>query len=369
MDLNTEDGICFFVGCVLVRPIYYQGRWVSLPLLNYNNVIPMQLQNRPPSPYKRSCRARNEFCLSLKETLIPKTLDEEVLWELCKLHSIPLRWVMRCEDWKLYKKRGEAPRRRKDDEKKNKPLQLNHYKKILVELKKIDAQSALVCEILWIGNRGRDVVEFNGYISYLTLEEVLHLQIEQIPLEGSDDAGWLTFIDHSPRAEVRAKQLPKRLWNALCKHVRSRWGFAFSTIHGSAISCQQINDHIQLAAKQSGLRNDISSLSFRSYAFKEIDRCTVNINEIPIGKDPLDPLDPDEWIGLISKFPKIVKGRGRKSVYDLRDICNAILFLLKNRCSFSLLPETFPPRDAVMYRYKCWKRSGVLDEICRYRSR
>jgi putative transposase len=53
--------------------------------------------------------------------------------------------------------------------------------------------------------------------------------------------------------------------------------------------------------------------------------------------------------------------RNRK--YDLREIVNAILYLVKTGCQWRMLPGDFPKWTIVYYYFSVWKKNGVLEEI------
>lgn len=62
----------------------------------------------------------------------------------------------------------------------------------------------------------------------------------------------------------------------------------------------------------------------------------------------------------------------RKRVYELRDIWNAIQYLVKTGCQWRMLPKDFAPWPVVYYYYRRWKYSGIIEAILdemTYRSR
>jgi putative transposase len=62
---------------------------------------------------------------------------------------------------------------------------------------------------------------------------------------------------------------------------------------------------------------------------------------------------------IISKF--LDTKRNRK--YDLREITNAILYLVKTGCQWRMLPGDFPQWQLVYYYFSVWKNNGVLEQI------
>jgi hypothetical protein len=371
--MNEQEFFTPYVGCVPIRPVYYRGDWMALPLLNLYNqqIAPFFPEGVSRSPFKRSCRERNNLCTSLTVTLVPASLDGQELYELCKCHSIPIRWVLSVQPEELSKEDGESRRRRHINKRSKKPLNYEEYRKIYLKLREINFQSALICEILWCANRGTSVVAWNDYVDYITLEEVLQMQIEELPSTEAKDANYLTFTIYGAHDRTRSREIPRRLWKTLCKHVQGKCTFVFSNSLGGPVSPGQFNKHIQLAAKRAGVRSgNVSSLSFRSYLHSETQKINVIIQDVEqflVSNDPFVSVEKNEWEHILRRFPELVSRRGRKSVHDPREMFNAILFIIRNQCSFEQLPANCFSREAVKSQYKRWKRKGLWDEICSFR--
>lgn len=62
---------------------------------------------------------------------------------------------------------------------------------------------------------------------------------------------------------------------------------------------------------------------------------------------------------VISKYLDV--NRSRK--YELREIVNAILYLVKTGCQWRMLPADFPQWPIVYYYFSTWKQDGTLEEI------
>jgi len=62
---------------------------------------------------------------------------------------------------------------------------------------------------------------------------------------------------------------------------------------------------------------------------------------------------------IISKFLDIKRNRK----YDLREIINGILYLVKTGCQWRMLPGDFPQWQLVYYYFSVWKNNGVLEQI------
>ena len=59
----------------------------------------------------------------------------------------------------------------------------------------------------------------------------------------------------------------------------------------------------------------------------------------------------------------ILDPQHRKRKYPLRDIMNAIMYILKTGCQWRMLPKDFPPHNTVFYYFNKWKQEGVLEEL------
>ena len=53
---------------------------------------------------------------------------------------------------------------------------------------------------------------------------------------------------------------------------------------------------------------------------------------------------------------KIPDPNHRKRKYSLRDIMNAIMYLVKTGCQWRMLPKDFPPYNTVFYYFDRWSR-------------
>ena len=69
-------------------------------------------------------------------------------------------------------------------------------------------------------------------------------------------------------------------------------------------------------------------------------------------------VNDSQW-AIISK--KIQTGRSRK--YKLREIWNAISYLVKTSCQWRSLPSDFPNWRIVYYYFSIWTRSGLIQRI------
>ncbi len=75
---------------------------------------------------------------------------------------------------------------------------------------------------------------------------------------------------------------------------------------------------------------------------------------------PSDVTD-EQWALIESLIPVYPGGRPRKT--DVRDVLDAILYLLRTGCQWRYLPEDFPPRSTVWRYFDEWRHHGTLDSI------
>lgn len=69
-------------------------------------------------------------------------------------------------------------------------------------------------------------------------------------------------------------------------------------------------------------------------------------------------LTDNQW-QIIKKFVNVK----RKRDHNLRDIFNAIFYLLKTGCQWRMLPKDFAPWNTVYYYYRQWKLNGTIELI------
>jgi len=72
----------------------------------------------------------------------------------------------------------------------------------------------------------------------------------------------------------------------------------------------------------------------------------------------LTNVSDSQW-QIISKYLDV--GRSRK--YNLREIVNAILYIVKTGCQWRMLPGDFAPWKLVYYYFSSWKKSEIFEII------
>jgi putative transposase len=75
---------------------------------------------------------------------------------------------------------------------------------------------------------------------------------------------------------------------------------------------------------------------------------------------PSDVTD-EQWALIEPHIPVYPGGRPRKT--DVRDVLDAVLYILRTGCQWRYLPIDFPPRSTVWRYFDDWRRNGTLDTI------
>src|SRR5512143_2083167 len=75
---------------------------------------------------------------------------------------------------------------------------------------------------------------------------------------------------------------------------------------------------------------------------------------------PSDVTDA-QWALIEPHIPVYPGGRPRKT--DLRDVVDAIFYLLRTGCQWRYLPKDFPPKSTVWRYFNEWRSDGTLDTI------
>jgi transposase len=75
---------------------------------------------------------------------------------------------------------------------------------------------------------------------------------------------------------------------------------------------------------------------------------------------PSDVTD-EQWALIEAHFPVYPGGRPRKT--NLRDVVDAVFYLLRTGCQWRYLPKDFPPKSTVWRYFDEWRHNGTLDTI------
>jgi transposase len=73
-------------------------------------------------------------------------------------------------------------------------------------------------------------------------------------------------------------------------------------------------------------------------------------------------LTDEQWRLVEQRLPAApVGGRPRKT--DLRDVVDAIFYILRTGCQWRYVPTDFPPKSTVWRYFKLWRDDGTLDAL------
>jgi putative transposase len=73
-------------------------------------------------------------------------------------------------------------------------------------------------------------------------------------------------------------------------------------------------------------------------------------------------LSDAEWSYIAAHMPA-PKGLGRPRTHDLREILNAIFYLLKSGCQWRLLAHDFPRCPTVYHYFSTWRIEKALGRV------
>jgi transposase len=73
-------------------------------------------------------------------------------------------------------------------------------------------------------------------------------------------------------------------------------------------------------------------------------------------------LTDEEWALIAPMIPPAKRG-GRKRGVDVREILNAIFYVLWTGCQWKALPKDLPPKSTAHYYFMLWDWDGTLERI------
>ena len=77
---------------------------------------------------------------------------------------------------------------------------------------------------------------------------------------------------------------------------------------------------------------------------------------------PTDLTD-SQWNRIKSLIEEKTHKKGRPSIYDKREIVNAIFYVLQSGCAWRLLPHDFPCWKTVYNHFRDWQNLGTWEKI------
>ena len=81
-----------------------------------------------------------------------------------------------------------------------------------------------------------------------------------------------------------------------------------------------------------------------------------------IRKPYTSDLTDEEWAKLEPLIPPAKPG-GRQRSTNLREVMNAIFYVLKTGCQWDMLPHEFPPNGTVYDYFNKWSKDGTLERM------
>jgi putative transposase len=76
---------------------------------------------------------------------------------------------------------------------------------------------------------------------------------------------------------------------------------------------------------------------------------------------PTDLTDA-EW-AMLAPFIPPAKAGGRPRTTDMREVVNAIFYMLRSGCQWRMLPKDFPPHQTVYDYFRNWRFTGVWERV------
>ena len=70
-----------------------------------------------------------------------------------------------------------------------------------------------------------------------------------------------------------------------------------------------------------------------------------------------------QWERLEPLLASVRSRRGRPRTHPLREIVNALLYVLRGGISWRALPHDFPPWESVYDHFRRWKKASTLERI------
>ena len=103
------------------------------------------------------------------------------------------------------------------------------------------------------------------------------------------------------------------------------------------------------------------SSAFRKLLLNSTHRQTTMETSPKTRKAYTSDLGDGQWAIASSFIPTHTSGRPRTT--DMREVLNAIFYLLTNGCGWRNLPHDFPPEGTVRHYFHLWRRTGILDKM------
>ena len=73
-------------------------------------------------------------------------------------------------------------------------------------------------------------------------------------------------------------------------------------------------------------------------------------------------LSDAEWVLVAPQIPPARRGGRRRSV-DVREVLNAIFYVLSTGCQWKAMPKDLPPKSTAHFYFMLWEWDGTFDRI------
>lgn len=73
-------------------------------------------------------------------------------------------------------------------------------------------------------------------------------------------------------------------------------------------------------------------------------------------------LSDEQWAVIEPVIPEAKRG-GRPRDTDMREVLNAVVYVVKSGCDWRMLPHDFPQWDTVYHYFRAWKEDGTWKDI------
>jgi putative transposase len=75
-------------------------------------------------------------------------------------------------------------------------------------------------------------------------------------------------------------------------------------------------------------------------------------------------LSDEEWEKMKPYIPPAKRG-GRPQKTDMREVLNAIFYVVKSGCQWGMLPHDFPAKGTVYHYFNTWRKDGTWEVMNR----
>ncbi len=73
-------------------------------------------------------------------------------------------------------------------------------------------------------------------------------------------------------------------------------------------------------------------------------------------------LSDEEWSYIEPHLP-VPRAPGRPRVHTLREILDAIFYIVRSGCAWRLLPHEFPPWKTIHHYFRIWRLDGTWERL------